>query len=75
MGRLNITNSTLANAVTAISVDKPGTYVLGGGFVTAVNTHFLNNRKAVSMASFENYSTSGSVMDNFSSFKNCLLLH
>ncbi|MGB1004246.1 MAG: hypothetical protein ACPGVC_08460, partial [Salibacteraceae bacterium] len=72
VGRLHVTNSTLENAVTAISVDKPGTYVLGGGFVTAVNTHFLNNRKAVSMASFENYSTSGSVMDNFSSFKNCI---
>ncbi len=72
VGRVDITNSTISYADNAIVSDKPGFYVHGGGVINANNARFLNNRRAIVFAKFENHNpSSGAVISNISSFKNC----
>ncbi len=72
VGKVILENSTISNAEDAISMFKQQPFTKGGGLVVAKNTHFLNNRRAVEMALFENYTVNGKVFDNLSSFKNCV---
>lgn len=73
VGKVVIQNSTIEKADIAINSDQDGVYVNGGGVINATNVHFLNNRKAIAFAKFENHSPGTStVMDNASRFKDCI---
>lgn len=54
-GYLEITDSKIENAETAIAIRKEGTWgEYGGGIVKATNTEFLNNAKSIHFAPYKN---------------------
>jgi len=53
-GYLNLNNATIENALTAVSLWKPGDNSTTGGIVIANNTTFRNNKKAVHALNYTN---------------------
>jgi hypothetical protein len=54
-GKLEMYNSTIEHAHEAVQLWRPEHYNTSGGMIYAENSQFLNNRRAVSAISFENW--------------------
>ncbi|NOY49175.1 MAG: hypothetical protein GXO88_01200, partial [Chlorobi bacterium] len=71
-GKLIIKQSTLENAVNAITLWKPNDWNKTGGIVIAEHANFINNRRTAEFISYRNFHpVTGETTDNLSSFTNC----
>jgi len=73
-GYLELKNgATIENAITAVSLWKPGDYTTTGGVVKADDAVFLNNARAVHALYYNNYLPNDPTqqVDNLSRFNNC----
>jgi len=71
-GKIEMYNSTITNAHEAVQLWKPGDYSKTGGMIYAENSTFLNNRRAVSILSYQNLHPVFGIESDYSAiFKRC----